>query len=127
MPVQRVALGITIDLAPLASSDRRYVDDEGAALRRAVCQAAGLPESQAQVALDQLGRDDPGRLRDLMREHCQVREGGRGRPVGQAACIYSAVWLMTLTAVAVIVRVLPGRVAEGAAMQVPSKRVNTAL
>eukprot|EP00983_Pelagomonas_calceolata_P093044 1157732-Pelagomonas_calceolata.AAC.2 len=41
--------------------------DESAKLREAVCKRAGLPEDQAEEAVCQLSRKDPGLLRELMK------------------------------------------------------------
>lgn len=52
--------------------------DESAALRAAVCAAAGgLPESEAVTALERLSRKDPAALRALLKEH-----GNFGAKVG---------------------------------------------
>ena len=49
----------------------QYRDESAAALRKAVCEAADLDDSEAnaEVALDRLRDSDPGRLRHLLEQH----------------------------------------------------------
>lgn len=50
----------------ILSSDYK---DESASLRTAVCQAAGLPEEDADKALAKLNHDNPGQLKRLLQAH----------------------------------------------------------
>ncbi len=53
----------------LLASPGSYQPDESAALRAAVCAAAGMPENQAQEAIQQLNTSKPGVLRELLQQH----------------------------------------------------------
>lgn len=63
--MQRLAICIGIVGLDAALSARTY-KDESSALRSAVCNAAGLPESQADIALEALSAKNPGLLRSLL-------------------------------------------------------------
>ncbi len=53
----------------LLASPGSYQPDESAALRAAVCAAAGMLEDQAQEAIQQLSTSKPGVLCELLQQH----------------------------------------------------------
>lgn len=64
--LQGVAFCVSMDLLANPAS---YQFDESAGLRAAVCAAAGLPEGQAEEALHQLSKSQPGQLQELIQQH----------------------------------------------------------